>query len=211
MVGVDLIQMVFRDVDLYFLLAALDNGDYRSTCGHYLSYFAADVGNYAIMVCYKLGIGKLVAVGDQLGPRLPQCGSSSFHLCVILLHHGLTDAAAVIQGSVTGSVVFGQLIISFSRSHGSLAGFDTLLDILRVDAHQNFTGGDRIAQIYTAADDLTGCLKSQVAFVAAAHLARIGRCFVNGFLTNCYCADIGNFFDDIRLGQDIADDMVKQQ
>lgn len=74
--------MVFRDVDLYFLLAALDNGDYRSTCGHYLSYFAADVGNYAIMVCYKLGIGKLVAVGDQLA-RACRSVEAAASICVL--------------------------------------------------------------------------------------------------------------------------------
>lgn len=53
----DFIQMVFRDIDLDFLFAALDNCHDRRSGSYYLTNFAADIGYYAVMVCNKLRIG----------------------------------------------------------------------------------------------------------------------------------------------------------
>ena len=49
--------MVFRDIDLDFLFAALDNCHNRSSGSYYLTHFAAYIGYYAVMVCNKLRIG----------------------------------------------------------------------------------------------------------------------------------------------------------
>ena len=88
--------MDFRDIDLDFLFAALDNCHNRSSGSYYLTHFAAYIGYYAVMVCNKLRIGLFVSVGDQLGLGLTQAGSGRFHLRIILLHHGFADTTAVV-------------------------------------------------------------------------------------------------------------------